>query len=101
MSAMNCWEYKKCGREPGGEKAEELGVCLAATDTRLDGLHGGENAGRVCWALTGTLCGGEVQGSYAIKEENCLQCDFYKDVRKEEGKGFAGVLTIFKKLKGF
>jgi len=24
---LNCWEFKKCGREPGGEKASELGIC--------------------------------------------------------------------------
>ena len=99
MDDMNCWEYKKCGREPGGEKEAELGVCLAVTDTRLDGLHGGKNAGRACWALAGTLCGGEVQGTYATKEENCLKCDFYKDVYKSEGNGFNGVLSIFEKLR--
>ena len=29
---MNCWEYMKCGREKGGEKADELGVCPAYPD---------------------------------------------------------------------
>jgi len=23
---MNCWEFKKCGREKGGAKAKELGL---------------------------------------------------------------------------
>lgn len=35
---QNCWEFKKCGREPGGAKASELGVCPAATDASSDGL---------------------------------------------------------------
>ena len=99
MGEMNCWEFKKCGREPGGEKEAELGVCLAVTDPRLNGLHGGKNAGRACWALAGTLCGGEVQGTYAAKEENCLKCDFYKEVRDRAGNNFSGVLSIFEKLK--
>jgi len=29
----NCWEFMKCGREPGGVNAIELGVCRAATET--------------------------------------------------------------------
>lgn len=24
----NCWEFKKCGRETGGSKVKELGVCV-------------------------------------------------------------------------
>jgi len=26
---LNCWEFKKCGRQPGGPKVAELGVCPA------------------------------------------------------------------------
>ena len=28
----NCWEIKKCGRETGGPKSKELGVCVAARE---------------------------------------------------------------------
>ncbi len=28
--AKNCWDFKSCGREQGGTKAAELGVCPAA-----------------------------------------------------------------------
>jgi len=84
MKAMNCWEFKKCGRQPGGNKAAELGICTAAIEHRVDGLHHGTNAGRVCWFVTGTLCGGKVQGSYAVKLANCMSCDFYQVVSKEE-----------------
>lgn len=48
----NCWEFKNCGREFGGIKARELGVCPASTDERLNGIHNGENAGRSCWVVT-------------------------------------------------
>ncbi len=82
---QNCWEFKKCGREPGGAKVEELGVCPATTDTSSDELNGGQNAGRICWAVVGTFCAGKVQGSFAEKETTCLSCDFYKKVKEEEG----------------
>ncbi len=78
----NCWDAKNCGRTPGGHRAGELGVCPAATEARLDGIHSGKNGGRACWAIAGTLCGGAVQGTFAEKEENCMACDHYKAVRK-------------------
>ncbi len=84
-SRLNCWEFKKCGREPGGERVGELGVCPAALDTSADGLNGGKNAGRICWAIAGTFCGGVVQGSFAQKEVTCMSCDFFKKVKEEEG----------------
>jgi hypothetical protein len=65
MTKRNCWEFKKCGREDGGARVEELGVCLASTETRLNGVHDGTNGGRACWVLEGTLCEGKVQGSFA------------------------------------
>ncbi len=45
MSKLNCWEFKKCGREPGGAKIEE---CLAAKDSEIDGTNSGKKGGRVC-----------------------------------------------------
>lgn len=88
MGKSNCWEVKNCGRQPGGAKAAELGVCPAAGDGPLNGVHGGINGGRACWALAGTLCGGRVQGAFATKLANCLACEFYEKVREEEGAGF-------------
>lgn len=99
MDSQNCWEIKKCGREPGGSNAEELGVCKAATEIRADGLNRGRNGGRACWAIAGTFCEGKVQGSYAQKVVACLQCPFYQMVRKEEGKGYAGTGAILAKVK--
>ncbi len=64
---MNCWEFKGCGREAGGSKAAELGVCPAFT----------EEAGEACWLIAGTFCGDKVQGTHAQKEGNCMQCEFY------------------------
>ena len=78
---QNCWDSKKCGRQPGGAKVSEFGVCPAATDAVSDGTNGGKNAGRYCWAVTGTFCGGKVQGTYAQKHLTCMHCDFFKQVR--------------------
>lgn len=88
MTRQNCWEFKKCGREPGGARVSELGICPAATDTSSDGLNGGKNAGRICWAVTGTFCGGKVQGTFALKQISCLACDFFKKAKEEEGATF-------------
>lgn len=85
MEKLNCWEFMKCGREEGGSKAEELGVCPAAKETLGNGLNDGVNAGRICWVIAGTLCGGETQGQFVYKYENCLKCEFYKYVDEEEG----------------
>lgn len=81
---MNCWEFKKCGREPGGKKTAELGVCPSTTCTDLDGVHGGKNAGRACWVVAGSLCGGKIQGTYAKKLVNCWRCNFMNAVKREE-----------------
>lgn len=84
----NCWEIMNCEREPGGEKTAEFGVCVAVTDTTVDGVNKGSNGGRVCWAVAGTLCGGEVQGTFADKSHDCSKCDFFVQVRLEEGRNF-------------
>jgi len=85
MKRQNCWEYMKCGRQPGGDKAAELGICPAADDRSYDGINRGQNAGRFCWAVAGTFCGGKVQGTFADKRESCLSCVFFNKVRAEEG----------------
>ena len=95
---QNCWEFKKCGREAGGSKSSELGVCPAATETRLNGTNSGTNGGRACWALAGTLCGGKVQGSFANKVGNCMKCEFYQLVGQEEGANQEGAGEILAKL---
>lgn len=84
----NCWETKKCGREPGGTRAGSLGVCPAATEKRLNGIHHGKNAGRTCWVVAGTLCGGAVAGTFAMKFDTCAKCAFYQAVKKEESPAF-------------
>ena len=100
MSKQNCWEFKKCGREPGGSKVADLGVCPAATETRTNNVNNGSNAGRACWAVTGTFCGGQVQGTFAAKLSNCMKCAFYEIVMQAEGKDYQSAKTILNLLKG-
>lgn len=96
---QNCWEFKKCEREPGGALADERGICPAATEERLDGVHEGKCSGRACWLVAGTFCGGKAQGVFAQKYDTCKTCDFYKKVLEEEAGGFELTLSLMKRLK--
>ena len=80
----NCWEFMDCGREPGGARASERGICPSTIDLTLNGAHGGRNAGRACWVVAGTFCDSLLQGTYARKISSCEQCDFYQLVRSED-----------------
>ncbi len=99
MGKLNCWEFKKCGRVSGGEHEKDLGVCPVTAEKRLNGVHDGTNAGRACWVVAGTLCGGIVQGSFAKKYEHCEKCDFYQAVKKEEGYKYELAILLLKRLK--
>ena len=82
----NCWEFMKCGREPGGQKADKAGICPAAADASFDGINSGVCGGRICWAVAGTFCDGKIQGTFAEKRKSCTACEFYKKVQAEEEK---------------
>jgi hypothetical protein len=88
MGKRNCWEILQCGAEPGGAQVSARGVCPAATDAELDRLNGGANGGRMCWAVSGTYCHGEIQGTAARKELTCRFCDAYRAIKEEEGQEF-------------
>jgi hypothetical protein len=99
LEKVNCWEFKKCGREIGGMKSQILGVCPVVKNHELEGTHGGKSAGRACWIVAGSMCGGAVQGTFADKYSNCRDCDFYKLVRKEEGFSFQLSPVLLSKYK--
>jgi len=94
MPKTNCWEFMQCGREPGGQLVDELGVCPAAVDSRFDGMNQGENGGRSCWAISGTLCHGRVQEKFATKQCDCERCDFYQFVKNSQGNKFLDTRKI-------
>jgi hypothetical protein len=86
MKKMNCWEFKQCGCQPGGHKVNELGVCPAATEMMANGIHGGTNGGRCCWAVLGTYCGNGTMKDvmFTQKLRACMNCEFYKTTFREE-----------------
>ena len=98
MPKRNCWEFTQCGRQPGGEKAEELGVCPAAQNTATDGINEGINGGRSCWVVARTLCFGEIQGDFSTKLGSCLQCGFYALVREEQGQAYINTIKILQRM---
>lgn len=64
---MNCWEFMKCGREKGGDKEQEQGVCPAYPD------HG-----KNCAYIAGTMCKGKPHGFFAHKMMDCIKCEYFK-----------------------
>jgi hypothetical protein len=90
---LNCWEFEKCGREPGGTNAEELGICPAATGIFVNGINGGVNGGRICWAIAGSLSNAMITGTFAKEKFSCMSCDFFKLVSNEERIEVYEILT--------
>jgi len=72
---QNCWEFKKCGREPGGAIAEQLGICPTTVAEFANGLNGGINGGRICWAINWKSVDDKVA---------CMNCDFFCLLEGEE-----------------
>jgi hypothetical protein len=99
MTKLNCWEFMKCGRELGGNKAFELGVCPATTDVRFDGANWGINAGRACWVIPGTMCHEQIQGDFSDKSSICAQCVFYHVVKKEGDEQFIPTVVLLHRLE--
>ncbi len=93
----NCWEFKNCGREVGGAKVHELGVCPTATAKKYHGVHGGKHGGRACWVVAGTYCKGKIQGTFAHKHTECFKCDFYDYVKKHEKAQFQLTAVLLQK----
>lgn len=98
MNKKNCWEATNCGRQRGGSRVDELGICPASVEAAVNGLNDGKNGGRVCWAISGTLCGGKVQYYETQKWGNCRRCAFFWKVHREEGANYSGVNQIMEKL---
>ncbi|MBI5905215.1 MAG: hypothetical protein HZB86_06640 [Deltaproteobacteria bacterium] len=85
-----------CGREPGGKHVDEHGECPAPTAINGDGVNGGVNGGRCCWAIAGTLCFGAPQGTSARKFQDCMDCGFFWAVADEE-EDFTSSVNILRK----
>jgi len=81
-SKINCWQFKNCGREPGGVLADILGACPVASSMKFDGLNDGIGAGRACWMVPDSAC--RESGSHLPRVDPCHACDFYKRVLFEQ-----------------
>jgi hypothetical protein len=57
---VRCWNYNECGHEKDS-------LCPAAS----------ENAGKPCWLVAKTLCGGRVHGEHTQRTKSCEGCAFY------------------------
>ena len=88
MTRTNCWQFKNCGRQPGGDKVFKMGLCPACIENQIAGLNHGDHGRRACWAVHGTYCGWKINGTYEDKMNYCHNCDFYKLVLAEEGPDF-------------
>ena len=102
MQKKNCWEVKKCGRQPGGDQVGTQGICPASTIMAVDGINNGINGGRACWALTGTMSGPaeKVQGTFArAMSTGCYDCEFFEQVMIEEQDNFEGTIQIVQRLR--
>ena len=75
---QNCWEYMKFGREPEGVKVAELGICRAAADEFFNGMNGGKNGGRICFAVAETFSNDVVQFPLTEKVASCKDCSFFE-----------------------
>lgn len=82
---LNCWEFNGCGCQPGGFNELEKGVCPAAVNSELHGVHGGRKVGRACWVVSNTV-GDKCE--FMKKYRSCRQCGFYHFVRNEEASNF-------------
>lgn len=96
---LNCWEKMQCGCQPGGERTSEKGVCPVSVETRAHWIHDGINGGRACWAVKRTLKEENVQCKIDHGLASCIECDFYAEVRSEEGSNYLTQNEIMTKLK--
>jgi hypothetical protein len=80
---LNCWEFNNCEFASDGEKTDSF-TCPAASESSADGVNGGRNGGRICWAIAGTFCNDKIHGLFAKEKNSCLSCEFFKLVAEEE-----------------
>ena len=88
MKKLNCWEYKKCGREGTDDILQDVTTCPASTEIYTNEINGGTKGGRTCWVIAGTFCRDEIQCEDARNLTSCTECDFYALVKKEEREKF-------------
>jgi len=81
---LNCWEVIKCGRQPGGNRASDAGICPVSIHNEYDGVHGGDKAGRACWSVEGRRTNRDTRQSFSQTFSDCKTCAFFQQVKQEE-----------------
>ncbi|MCI5137837.1 MAG: hypothetical protein D3922_05350, partial [Candidatus Electrothrix sp. AR1] len=77
-------------REPNGIHVAELGVCPAASNNDVDGIHNGKNGGRCCWIIINSAFEGDTPHGFCLnKIQGCRECNFYLFLEKSEKLLFA------------
>ena len=76
MELLNCWEINKCERQRDGKKVNDLGECITSK----------KKMGHSCWAVAGTLCGGNVQCTAVQKIGFCTSCEVYETYNRSTGE---------------
>ena len=84
---MNCWEFKQCGREPGGRNVEKYGRCSVPVSVEHNGMNNGKNGGRSCWILREAACEKIMRACRVDEIKECRQCRFHIHVKKSECSG--------------
>ena len=80
---LNCWEFNNCSMQSGDVNINASDICPVITNTSADGLNGGKNGGRICWAIAGTFAD-KSKGIPAKNRFSCMTCDFFKLVEEQE-----------------
>jgi diguanylate cyclase (GGDEF)-like protein len=74
---MKCWEVKNCTH-------------IACPSYKSENLR--------CWQVSGTFCGGNVQGVFANKYGDCRACEVYKNAFKDRikliGESFNNMMVL-------
>lgn len=88
--------------ESVGFENPNLVVCWEKKDCKKDDCPVYEQKANLrCWQIAGTYCGGKVQGQFAEKYQNCVQCDVYKaacpTAYERIGEGINNLLYIIRK----
>ena len=92
MTKINCWDFNNCGRESGGNNVDKYGKCHSVMYKSFNGINGGLFGGRYCWHISGTYHDGDptciVITKNKSKIDDCKECAFYQQVKREEGASF-------------
>ena len=83
---QNCWEFMKCGREPGGERVKELGVCPVALDSSANGI----NSGKMQEGYAGLLqehCVAERYREHLLKNDSAVCAVIFSKRLKRKKRG--------------